>query len=194
MVDGRSAVPRPAPPRPLSRALKGVVASGDADARNDTTLETESAMTGSEPVRAMIDPSPSDIVPRLLLTTADIGSAVLDGGWWPTSWNATIELPGLIGSLTESIGPIDRIVLNAGVWDSRFRRLGTGSDAVQMVWSDSLDPALLIAMIADRVVIHLLVVPPGSSPTVAARAMNTAAHHVNQASASDLLAAARNAR
>jgi hypothetical protein len=142
----------------------------------------------------MIDPSPSDIVPRLLLTTADIGSAVLGGGWWPTSWNATIELPGLIGLLADSIGPIDRVVLNAGAWDSQFRRLGTGSDAVQMVWSDRLDPALLIAIIAERVAIRLLVVPPDSSPTVAARAMKTAAHHVNEASASDLLAAARNAR
>jgi Family of unknown function (DUF5994) len=149
-------------------------------------------MASSEPVRAMIDQSPSDIAPRLLLTTADMGSAVLDGGWWPTSWNATIELPGLIESLTDSIGPVDRVALNAAAWDSKFRRLGTGPDAVQMVWSDSLDPALLIAIIADRVVVHLLVVPPESSPTVAARAMNTAAHHTNKVSASDLLTAARN--
>jgi hypothetical protein len=151
-------------------------------------------MTGSQPVRAMIDPSPSGIVPRVLLTTADIGSAVLDGGWWPTSWNATIEIPRLIESLTDSIGPIDRVALNAEAWESRFRRLGTGRDAVQMVWSDGLDPALLIAVIADRVVVHLLVVPPDSSPTVAARAMTTAAQHANEASASDLLAAARDAR
>src|SRR5687768_17592710 len=117
-------------------------------------------MTGSGPVRAMIDPSASHVVPRLRLTTADIGSAVLDGGWWPTSWNATIELPGLIESLTKRIAPVDRVALNTDTWDSRFRRLGTGPDAIRMVWSDSIVPALLIAITAPRMVIHLLVVPP----------------------------------
>jgi hypothetical protein len=142
----------------------------------------------------MIDPSPSDVAPRLRLSTANIGSAILDGGWWPTSWNATIELPGLIGSLTDWIGPIDRVALNAEAWDSRFRRLGTGPDVVQMVWSDDLDPALLIAIGASRVVVHLLVVLPDSPPFLAALAMDTAVHHANEFSASDLLAAARNMR
>jgi hypothetical protein len=57
-----------------------------------------------------------------LQTTHD-RRGVLDGAWWPCSRDIAAELPALISALTEYLGPVTRVGLDAGAWDALPTRL-----------------------------------------------------------------------
>src|SRR2546421_4126354 len=133
------------------------------------------AMTTNDNQRATIVAAPPSSPPRLLLVPVRAGRAVLDGGWWPRSWDPVAELPGLIRALDASFGPIRQVLLNIDGWDRRFRRLAVGPRVVRMGWFTSLDPALLIATTERGDQIDLLVVPPRTPPATARAAMARAA-------------------
>ena len=136
-------------------------------------------------VVASAPPSP----PRLVLAPTRGGQAVLDGGWWPRSWDPVAELPGLILALDGRFGPIGQILLNIDAWDCRFRRLAVGERVVRMGWFTSLDPAVLIATTDRRDQVDLLVVPPGTAEAAARAAMARAADPANTIRAPGILAA-----
>ena len=133
----------------------------------------------------VIPPSPPSR-PRLSLAPIK-GRMVLDGGWWPRSWDPVAELPGLVLALTERHGRIRHIMLNIHTWDSRIRRLAVGPAVVRIGWFDTLDPALLVATTGRDDQVDLLVVPPGTTPEAAERAMATAADPTNLRHAPDIL-------
>ncbi|MFF4879449.1 DUF5994 family protein [Micromonospora sp. NPDC000668] len=135
----------------------------------------------------MIPPSPPS-QPRLRLAPTR-GQAVVDGGWWPRSWDPVAELPGLVLALSERYGRIRHIMLNIHTWDSRIRRLTVGPDVVRIGWFDTLDPALLVATTGRDDQVDLLVVPPATTPATAERALATAADPANLRHAPDILAA-----
>ncbi len=144
--------------------------------------------------RVTIVPPTPPSRPRLVLASTQTGQAVLDGGWWPRSWDPVAELPGLVLALTARYGPIRQVMLASAAWDSRFRRLAVGTGVVRMGWFTSMDPALLIATTdrGDRV--DLLVVPPRTAATAAKQAMATAADPANAMRAPGILAAGAAAR
>jgi hypothetical protein len=127
--------------------------------------------------------------PRLLLAATRVGQAVLDGGWWPRSWDPVAELPGLVLALTERYGRIWQVMLNSTAWDSRFRRLAAGTQVVRMGWFTTLDSALLVATTERGDQIDLLVVPPSTAAAAAKGAMSIAADPTNVMRAPDILAA-----
>jgi hypothetical protein len=126
--------------------------------------------------------------PRLVLAPTRADHAVLDGGWWPRSWDPVAELPGLVLALAARFGPIRQLMLTSTAWDSRFRRLAVDAGVVRMGWFTSMDPALLIATTYRGDQIDLLVVPPQTSATAAEQAMATAADPTNVVRAPDILA------
>ncbi|MFC4019104.1 DUF5994 family protein [Micromonospora sp. GCM10011542] len=128
--------------------------------------------------------------PRLVLATTGKG-AVLDGGWWPRSWDPAAELPDLLLALAERHGRIRHVMLNIRAWDSRLRRLTVGPDVVRLGWFDTLDPAVLVATTGKDAQVDLLVVPPATPPAAAEWAMATAADPANLRRAPEILAAAR---
>ncbi|MDW5325115.1 DUF5994 family protein [Plantactinospora sp. KLBMP9567] len=133
-------------------------------------------------------PSAPPSSPRLSLPPARTRGAVLDGGWWPRSWDPVAELPGLVLALSGRYGRIRNVVLNSSAWDVRFRRLAAGDDVVRVGWFSSLDAALLIATTDRGDQLDLLVVPPGSTAAAAERAMATAADPTNTMRAPAILA------
>jgi hypothetical protein len=135
----------------------------------------------------IVPPTPPSL-PRLVLAPAPTGQAVLDGGWWPRSWDPVAELPGLVLALAARYGPIRQVMLNSAAWDSRFRRLAVGAGVVRMGWFATMDPALLIATTDRGNQIDLLVVPPRTAATAAEQAMATAANPTNVMRAPDILA------
>lgn len=137
----------------------------------------------------MVSSSPPS-EPRLLLATTRAGQAILDGGWWPRSWDPVAELPGLVVALAARYGPIRYVMLNSVTWDSRFRKLAVADAVVRMGWFTSVDPALLIATTDRGDQLDLLVVPPQTAAATAERAMTTAADPTNMMRAPDVLAAA----
>lgn len=145
-------------------------------------------MTTNDIQRATIVASPPSSPVRLHLAAVRAGQAVLDGGWWPRSWDPVAELPGLILDLDARFGPIHQVLLNIDAWDCRFRRLAVGARVVRMGWFTSLDPALLIATTERGDQIDLLVVPPGTAQATARAAMARAADPAGATRAPAILA------
>jgi hypothetical protein len=127
--------------------------------------------------------------PRLVLAPVRARRAVLDGGWWPRSWDPHAELPELLRALSARYGTIRQLMLNSVTWDSRFRRLAVGKDVVRAGWFTSVDPATLIATTYDGDQIDLLVVPPSTATGPAEKAMNQAADPANRTRARAILTA-----
>ena len=127
--------------------------------------------------------------PRLVLAPVRAGRAVLDGGWWPRSWDPLAELPGLVLALSARYGTVRQLMLNSVTWDSRFRRLAVGEGVVRAGWFASVDPAVLIATTYDGDQIDLLVVPPSTATGPAEKAMKQAADPANRTRAGALLTA-----
>jgi Family of unknown function (DUF5994) len=138
--------------------------------------------------RVTIVPPTPPSRPRLVLPPTSADHAVLDGGWWPRSWDPVAELPGLVLALAARFGPIRQLMLSSTAWDSRFRRLAVGAGVVRMGWFTSMDPALLIATTYRGEQIDLLVVPPQTTAPAAEQAMATAANPANVVRAPEILA------
>ncbi|MEU4569252.1 DUF5994 family protein [Micromonospora sp. NPDC023956] len=133
--------------------------------------------------------APSSLSQTRLVLAPTRDRSVLDGGWWPRSWEPAVELPGLVRALSEQYGRIRHLMLNIHTWDSRIHRLTVGADTVRIGWFDSLDPALLVATTASDGQVDLLVVPPATAPATAERALAAAADPADLRHAPDLLAA-----
>ncbi len=145
-------------------------------------------MTTNDIQRATIVASSPSSPARLHLAPVRAGQAVLDGGWWPRSWDPVAELPGLILALDARFGPIRQVLLNIDAWDCRFRRLAVGARVVRMGWFTSVDPALLIATTERGDQLDLLVVPPGTAQAAARAAMARAADPADTTRAPAILA------
>jgi hypothetical protein len=126
--------------------------------------------------------------PRLVLARERAGRAVLDGGWWPRSWDPVAEFPGLVEALSARYGPVRQLMLNSGTWDSRFRRLAVGDRVVRAGWFASVDPAVLVATTDRGQQVDLLVVPPSTATGTAEAAMAQAADPANRRRAQAILA------
>lgn len=136
----------------------------------------------------IVAPSPPS-TPRLVLAPARAGRAVLDGGWWPRSWDPVAELPGLVLALSDRYGQIRRLMLNSVTWDGRFRKLAVGTTVIRTGWFTSLDPAVLIATTDTGDQLDILVVPPQTRPEAANLAMTAAADPADTRRAPEILAA-----
>lgn len=126
--------------------------------------------------------------PRLMLATERASRSVLDGGWWPRSWDPSAEVPGLVVALSAKYGRIRQMMLSSSFWEGRFRRLVVGEVVVRLGWFASMDPALLIAITDAGDQIDLLVVPPSTTQPTAEQAMRTAADPDNLTRAQNVLA------
>jgi hypothetical protein len=139
--------------------------------------------------RATIVAPTQPLPPRLVLAPVRAGRAVLDGGWWPRSWDPVAELPGLVLALSARYGTIRQLMLNNITWDIRFRLLAVGDGVVRVGWFASVDPAVAIATTYSGDQIDLLVVPPRTTTTTAEKAMTEAADPANHTRAPAILAA-----
>lgn len=114
---------------------------------------------------------------RLTLEPTDSRTTLLDGGWWPRSSDAGVELPSLIATMDSRRGPISHVLLNGAEWDLPHRRqITVDGRTVRLGWYTS-QPAGLLTLICDfgRDRFDLLVVPAQTTPAGAATAMNSAA-------------------
>jgi Family of unknown function (DUF5994) len=136
----------------------------------------------------IVAPAPPSL-PRLLLAPVRASRAVLDGGWWPRSWDPVAELPGLVLALSARYGTIRQLMLNSVTWERRFRRLAVGGGVVRVGWFASLDPAVVIATTYGGDQVDLLVVPPRTAAAAARASMTVAADPANLRRAPAILAA-----
>jgi hypothetical protein len=97
---------------------------------------------------------------RLRLRPTLAGAGILDGGWWPHSWDPDAELPELIAGLESTLGTITRVALNLGAWDRAPRRVAVNGRRVRVGWFRTMDARMIGVTRASQDRLALLVVPP----------------------------------
>jgi Family of unknown function (DUF5994) len=112
---------------------------------------------------------------RLVFPPSPTAQGVVDGSWWPRTRDPAAELPGLIAAVTDRLGVVSRIALNADAWDARPQRITTaGQRVVHLDWSDA--GAHTIRVIGcDSSQLDLLVIPPDTATTLALACLAIAA-------------------
>ena len=117
--------------------------------------------------------APSEV--RLNLDPALGRRGAVDGAWWPHSLDATVELPGLIAAVDESL---DRHVLRVGLplkaWDDIPHRVAAPGRQVKIGWFRHMDPHVVTLIPVGMEPVNLLVIPPGTDGATAANALRLA--------------------
>ncbi|WP_405725476.1 DUF5994 family protein [Streptomyces sp. NBC_01537] len=106
----------------------------------------------------------------LRLETTHTRARILDGAWWPRSRDIGAELPSLITALTEHLGPVTRVGLDASAWEELPSRLIVDDRVVHIDSFPVGDDTVLITR-GDRDHFSLLVIPPRATPDAARAAM-----------------------
>ncbi|MEW2296039.1 DUF5994 family protein [Streptomyces sp. NPDC006743] len=122
----------------------------------------------------------------LRLETTASREGVLDGAWWPRSHDIGAELPALLAALTEHLGPLSRVGLDATAWEGLPTRIIVDDRVVHVVSFPVGDDTILITR-GDRDHFSLLVVPPEATPEAARAAMAQAVLGGNVSSAEQIL-------
>jgi hypothetical protein len=120
------------------------------------------------------------------LDTTHDRRGVLDGAWWPRSRNIAAELPALIAALTEHLGPVTRVGLDAGAWEGLPTRLVIDDRVVHIDSFPVGDDTVLVTR-GDQDHFSLLVVPPHATPDAARAAMAEAVRAGNVTQAEQIL-------
>ncbi|MTE19787.1 hypothetical protein F0L17_11775 [Streptomyces sp. TRM43335] len=122
----------------------------------------------------------------LRLETVHSRQGVLDGAWWPRSRRVGAELPGLIAALSEHIGPVVRVGLDADAWEDLPTRLVVEDRVVHIDSFPVGDDTILVTR-GNRDHFSLLVVPPRTAPDAARAAMARAVRADNTDRAAQIL-------
>ncbi|WP_405734122.1 DUF5994 family protein [Streptomyces sp. NBC_00028] len=107
------------------------------------------------------------------LETTHDRQGLLDGAWWPRSRDVTAELPALITALTEYLGPITRVGLDADAWERLPTRMTVDGRVVHIDSSPVGDDTVLVTR-GEQDLFSLLVIPPHATPEAARAAMTEA--------------------
>ena len=99
----------------------------------------------------------------------------IDAAWWPRTLDLTVELPLLLDVLFTAGRAINRITYNSAMWQPAPRQMQIEGHKVRLGGFATGDP--LTVRLSDawgRERIDILVIAPGTNPSVAARAMQIA--------------------
>lgn len=124
----------------------------------------------------------------LRLHAAPSRDGLFDGAWWPHSRNIHDELPGLVAVLTEHLGYIDRVGLDADAWDGLGEPLFVDGRLVHVDWFPVGDDTVIITR-GDMDHFSLLAIPPEASIDEAHAAMTMATHIGNTETGQQILVA-----
>lgn len=133
--------------------------------------------------------SPIPSASRLSLDPTLMRRGTLDGGWWPRSRNASVELPLLLSSLNARVGVILRLGVDARDWDDIPRRLTVGGHVVRVGRFADVNHKVIVTR-GPQDHILLLVVPPQASTASAKSALAMAATGKSSGRPEEILAAA----
>ncbi|MEV8530718.1 DUF5994 family protein [Streptomyces sp. NPDC051211] len=125
---------------------------------------------------------------RLSLTPKTTLAGQLDGAWWPYSRDLGTELPPLAAALDEAWGRITRVTVNPTRWPVIPHTVRVAGHTVHVGWFTEQHPDKLILLSGTVGRWDLLVIPPETEPTAAARLMAAAAVPGSVLTAGTLLA------
>ncbi|WP_172385907.1 DUF5994 family protein [Streptomyces sp. MNP-20] len=124
----------------------------------------------------------------LRMATTSRRDGTFDGAWWPRSRNLGAQLPGLIRALTDKLGAVARIGLDAGAWDVHLHSVAVDGHLVRIDWSEVDDHTMLVTR-GHQDIFSFLMLPWYADERAAHAAMTLAVQDGNSASATEILAA-----
>ncbi len=137
---------------------------------SDFSRVTRLLPSDADPDAVHRDAGPGTAVVRLETSRDRQGQGVLDGAWWPRSRDVGAELPALVAALTERLGPVTRVGLDAGAWEGLPTRLVVEDRVVHIDSFPVGDDTVLITS-GEGDLFSLLVIPPHAAPDAARAAM-----------------------
>jgi hypothetical protein len=135
-----------------------------ASTQNTTTVAPASVpdQTAPDSARLSLDPEGSK-------------RTGINGGWWPYSRDARLELPGLIAELNSRTGRVSRVALQVTAFGNIPHQLTVGGRKVHVAWFRYMNMHTVILTMAGRDDLVLLVVPPEAGAAAATEALRLAA-------------------
>ncbi|MFB7103449.1 DUF5994 family protein [Streptomyces hydrogenans] len=124
----------------------------------------------------------------LRMETTGSRQSLLDGAWWPRSRDVERELPSLLTALTEYLGPVTRVGLDASAWNAIPTRLVVDGRVVHLDSFPVGDDTVLVTR-GENDHFSLMVVPPDTPPEAAREAMARAVDADNATQAAEILLA-----
>ncbi|CAM4155410.1 hypothetical protein MB901379_01112 [Mycobacterium basiliense] len=98
----------------------------------------------------------------------------IDGAWWPRSRRLTDELPGLVSSVAERLGPVAMVGYHHSGWDDTPPLIEINGDTVELLGFSSGEPASVILIGRDGHHLSLSVIPPDTSDQTGRQALDQA--------------------
>ncbi|MEU5959526.1 DUF5994 family protein [Streptomyces sp. NPDC047525] len=119
---------------------------------------------------------PSQPLLRLRLAPPGPLPHLIDGAWWPSSYDLLAELPRLLTGLPRAWGHISSVTVNGSTWTMTPRRMFVLGQVVRLHRSTAASAPHTICLLApNRGRWDLLVVPPDTPPDTAEPLMAAAA-------------------
>ncbi len=141
-------------------------------------------MTNADLSRTGSVPAPGTTANLRIQLNPTLGQGLLDGAWWPTSRNLTIELQTLADGWPENYGRIARALYSEADWDDPPRRIFSRGSIIPAASFPHEDSHLIVlTMAGSRRRIQLLVIPYDAAPDDADRAFRAARESGSQSAA-----------
>jgi hypothetical protein len=140
------------------------------------------------PQSQLLDGEPALVHRLKLKPKAPTVTGYVDGAWWPRSRDLAEELPALLSVLAVRTGPIERMSYHLTEWDPPARTIVVDGALVHL-GGYRTQPAHTVDLLAARMQVTLLVVPPDTEPEAAHRMLTAAGHRDNSDTVAHLLSA-----
>ena len=138
--------------------------------------------------RGAAGPAIENSSPRLrLVLSTSIGTGALDGAWWPRSRNLQTELADLVDNFPATSRRIVHAVYSRPDWRPAHRRIKTKQAVIKVGSFPTDDSHRILLSLSSREILHIMVIPPHSSPALALAIMVTAASPGNRDCAATIL-------
>jgi len=111
----------------------------------------------------------------------------VDGAWWPSSRDLTVELPALAEVLAVRLGRVNRVAYALSTWDATPPRFEADGHRVRLAGFTYQDPNVIHVTGSNRGRVSLLVVPPELADAAGHDALMTAARRDNADRPRDIL-------
>ncbi len=108
---------------------------------------------------------------RLQLKPYRSVSEHVDGAWWPRTTNVVDELPALLTSVAERLGPVVMVGYRRNGWEETPPLLEIGGHTVELLGFTSDEPSTVILIGADGHHLTLHVIRPDAGEEVARQAL-----------------------
>ncbi|WP_232068987.1 DUF5994 family protein [Mycobacterium mantenii] len=112
---------------------------------------------------------------RLQLKPYRSVSEHIDGAWWPRTTNLVGELPELLTSVSERLGPVVMVGYRRNGWEATPASAELGGRTIELLGFTSDEPASVILIGADGHHLTLHVIRPDAGEEIARKALEQAA-------------------